>query len=306
MITTEQHIDLDPHKYFEVNERDDVIPLDPVTGDALRAGVIPESLLADDELQRGYAYLQDHAAHIRAKILLSAHETSTDLAEAGIELGSEAKELANKSGVLFLEGVQMASAKARFQELLNHISTLQGEEAETMRNKIHAVNSLASFTAACLSQLTGSGVEIAQPDYTYNSDRPADRALEAWHETMETVIRRPDISLHGVDQWQSMNVGYTLYRDWYLVGKVGSYLAAREGSASRQADKVNVGMLVGSTHANIGKHLEGFGAEVEYVGAAEDAYAPHLSRLVNAVGNAALTLNDRIDQASDTMQSSMR
>ncbi|HMI09324.1 MAG TPA: hypothetical protein VK497_02895 [Candidatus Saccharimonadales bacterium] len=301
---TANHLAYSPETpvYYEVDSNANVLPLDPVTGNRLRAGEIPESLLADPELRKGYDYFRNNGSRIRFGLLLTTHGTAEDLIESGVSLAAEAKELAELQGVLFLEGNFATSAGKQSEIIaLNRSSHLPYTKARQRQEMIRSLELGATFQGEELAQITGTNVELACPDFVRDSDRPADTALTEWQIQLKYMRQKERVVQGDDDKYWSLLMGYTIYRDCYLVGKMGAYLADRpEDFSDETDDAVYAKLLAGPTHAGIGQYIEGFGASVEYSGETSDKLSPQNARVVKAAGAAMLTLAARVDQLAST------
>lgn len=286
-----------PPTYFLTSPEGTVFPLDPLNGELLCPAQIPESLLADPELSQGYDFLRQNAERIRFGLLLSRHSKAGDLAAAGIDLHSRSKELAAKNGVLFLEGTATAESREEHQRVFNWIASYKDKSIEELqREPPFQAEGPEAFTLDVLNQVAGTGVEIASPDVVMDSNRPADRALANWSKALADAYGAQGHPVEIVDNWNALNIGFVTYRDWYLVGKMGYYLAEREAAQpTPEGAEIVADMVVGSVHENIGQHIEGLGVPVEYVGGAEalERGAKNVRRVVEAVGRVALTFDDR-------------
>ena len=286
--------------YFVIDGDNSAIPLDPITQERLQPHTIPESLSADPDLQRGYNYLRDNAHRIHFRLLLSGHGNADDLAAAGIDLEQEARELAGNNGVLFVEHVSTHKGTKQAQADLNAASHAREDSVATARQLATAQFGKQSFFGEKLRQLAGTGVEVVHPDFTTDSSSPVDQALTAWDDALEETMDQ----LKGItnqteytrllDKWHSSNIGFNAYRNWYLIGKMGAYLADQ----GKPGD-IHASLLVGGLHHAIGEEigLFGAGADVEYVGLQEEGMTPSLQVIRRAIGAAALSFSGRITLA---------
>lgn len=80
--------------YYQHGDGGAVVPLDPISREQLKPGVVPEGLAADPELAAGYAYLKENANRIDAQVLLTSHTSQADLWRSGIELDIVGQDLA--------------------------------------------------------------------------------------------------------------------------------------------------------------------------------------------------------------------
>lgn len=112
--------------YYKTTWRHSAIPLDPLTGRRMRAGVIPQSILDDPRLRKGYEFIDQNAFRLRMKLLLGPHKLSS-LTELGVNLQTQAQQLASKRGALFLEGVMLAASKESIKAQLQEASSAKPE-----------------------------------------------------------------------------------------------------------------------------------------------------------------------------------
>lgn len=284
--------------YYSLEQDGSVLPLDPITGTVLQPGVVPESLLADEELQAGYNFLVSNAPRINFTLLLSRHHLGEDLQNAGINLRSEAQAIAVSNGVLFLECISSNDkTHEAFAQQLNRISHLPADKAdETLDELIDVAKSEGPKSAwtAKAALLANTGVRIALPDYVASSDRTADQTLEQW----SSAKRDQDTSqIKGVAAWQALDVGYVTYRDWYLICKMGRDLQTLDMQGQLD-ENIAAALVAGPMHGTIGTHMNNMGVHVVHKGDDSEklhARSPRLARDLGNIGVAKLTMAKRIE-----------
>lgn len=304
-MTTETKTSDQQSPYYRLEQDGSVLPLDPITGNALRPGVIPESLLADEELRNGYNFLVNNASRVSFTLLLSSHGTAEHLREAGIDLHAEAKALAASNGVLFLECISPTDkGHDSFARKLNYLSHLSPEKKEdTAWGLLDILDDvdLESAWPAKITQLANTGVRVALPDFNGSSPRPADRALTQWSNAKRALDWSDN---KQAIEWQALDVGNIAYRDWYLVCKMGSTLA--ELDAQGQLDEsIDASLLVGPLHGTIGAHMNNMGIQVTYKGKHGEKLekqSSHSAQDLHNVGATALTLANRIDFLANLLE----
>jgi hypothetical protein len=248
--------------------------LDPITGAPIVGDAIPESLQADSELSKGYEFLARNGYRVDMRLLLSPHDTSTNMTDAGIDLHAEAAQLAKQGGVLFFEGVSKDFAvKNAFWQRYIKASNAAGASISEARQRLEqrqqsyaAKYGKTAFGIEAVTQLLGTHVEIALPDYVQDSRNPADHALNKMDELFSKTIRSATASdqVKAHHAFVAVGAAFVRYRDQYLVGSMGRYLSLRP---PRSEGLIHTDLVTGSYHRNIGSYLNSLGvAHVAYVG----------------------------------------
>ena len=289
-------------KYYRVGHQNEIIPLDPVSQERLRPHSIPEGLRSDPELEKGFRFWKENAHRLRLRLLSSAHGDTDDLTAANFDLHTEAAELARHNGMLFLEGVATGEQQKRLQDRFNFFASLDEPQASQARKVLAESPGRGHFGMGALEQITGTGVTVAFPDYHSDSTKEASGALARWNAAQETIMADAEAGrrqpAEALDAWQSTSLGFTAYRNWYLIGKMGSYLADHDEKADTV---IHAGLFVGSNHVTIGEDLAQMGATVEYKGYDESALDPTVKNFARSVGHATLTLDDRVAFVSSSL-----
>jgi hypothetical protein len=78
---------------------------DPMTGERLMPGVVPDVLRNWPVLKEGYDFLEQYGERIDFTLLLSLHSRGSDITDAGIDLRAEAQRLHALGGIFFPEGL---------------------------------------------------------------------------------------------------------------------------------------------------------------------------------------------------------
>jgi hypothetical protein len=297
MITCAEFLE-QTSRYIELKADGSMQFLDPVTGTPIVGETIPESLQADETQRKGYEYLTRNSDRIDMRLLLSAHEWDTDLTRAGIDLRTEATRLAERGGVLFIEGIA-EEENQKLSAWADHVvaSGMRGKQLEDYMVTLHNAQQAGShsFDTEVAMQIAGTGVEVALPDFVENSDDPMDKVMSEFHGTYGAYLL-PTNNKEEELKTQLARVGitaaYVRFRDQYLVGKVGHHLAELDYSPLAS---IYAGFLVGSGHRGIGSYLNNVGiAGVSYAGRSSlplgESYRTHI--LMEGAKKGTLTRND--------------
>lgn len=253
--------------------------IDPITSEVLSPDTVPEGLLADDRMERGFAFLQERAADIRGKVVLGRHGAARDL--DGYDLVADAKQHGN---LLFIEGIGW---QERDLEGMNQASHSEGEEVRVSA-RLGQLIAEDDYLKAKWSQLFGSGVEVRFADIA-DTGRPLDDIMLAWDDTWSALHDKSDSS-GGYKRGAAIAaVGYNNYREWYMCGLLGEQLAAHADST----DSIDFVFLVGTTHQGVIDKLSSLGLSVETLQHQRELPQGN-TRLMHAIGSLSVT-GDQLD-----------
>lgn len=308
MVTqTETHTSKNqPETYFLTGKDGTIYPLDPATGEPLSPDSPPESLLADEEFREGYDFLKGCSDTLHFTLMLSAHDSHEDIENAGIDLHAVAEALGESKGILFFEGPATQEERDKQRHMYNQVGNLPADEVPGIANAIRAKAQMSrgpdSFFLNNLAEIAGTKVHAFVPDYVKDSDRPADRTLGNWYQAIQTASQQPAADMEALDTLKNLYIGFVAYRDWYMVGKIGTALSELD-KQGLLPEVIQSGLLVGSQHANIGRHLEKFGVEVTYQGSYGEFLDDDCSKqVVRSVGSTVLDIETQIDLTASMLR----
>ncbi|HUC89174.1 MAG TPA: hypothetical protein VMR45_00040 [Patescibacteria group bacterium] len=268
-----------PESFIEIDRYGTARALDPITGDVMRPGEIPPSLLADPELKQGFDFWKQHGASVPFTLLLTRHVEASDLRNGEFDLRAEAQALSATGGQLFVEGFAPKERTANADQLHNIASNLDDPaQIQGLRDIIWAEAAKDpnfSFSAETLSQIMSTKVKVATPDFITDGDRPADKALAAWHKQVKAArIARsgrsdPTAIIQEFVQHSAVDMGFCHYRNLYLIGKMGAHLSRQYASTGKIPGGAS--LLIGKLHENIAVTLTDMGVSVTLKGRARDS-----------------------------------
>ncbi len=273
-------------RYYSVNDEGDSYMLDPITGEALSPFEIPESLAQQQDLNKGFEFWRRYASQVDFTLLLTRHAEAADLANAGIDLQAEAEGVSR--GTLFIEFVGTEKNCPILRTSFNIVAAAQREKALEALSDLNR-DAGDDFLYGALRQVAGTQATVELPDYIKDSDHPADKVLAQWKNLKEAVEQGQAGKAKTLDVWQGLHAGFVLYRDWYLVAKMGACLSRR---LERGLPVNDAKLLVGTSHRTIGNILERFGARVTYKGKTD---AEGTEWVENSTGRGFITSEERID-----------
>lgn len=265
-------------KYFK--DHGDVTDLlDPVTGDVMQPGKCPESLLSDERLAEGLAFLHEHGSLLRFSLLLSRHASGKDLEDSAIDIHTEAREIAANNGVLFLENISTNEEQREKHEAnlaaLAHVSEKQAASLE----QHYPDKSNLSFSDAVATSIAGTGVKTLLPDFGKDSAHASDQTLATWYKAIKDKFATAEETGKLNPQYLPAYAGFVFYRNWYLIAKMGKRLADVYGD-SPITNPIDVRLLVGTQHEQIGHDLEAMNMAVAYKGELPDHLTSERDKIV--------------------------
>jgi len=267
-------------------------PVDLVTGEILQPGAIPESLVNDEELAKGYAFLRKHAQRINVELLLIRHGRREDFTEADIDLRQKSQETASKNGILFLENItEDTESQLALTDASNFLSAIDETKVSRIQAKL-AQQTEDTFLAEIMSQITGTGVAIAYPDFLCNSTNIIDQALERAYEASNIRnLQEADFEASNPEQDEKvLNAlpSFIAYRDWYFIGKIGGHLAKMAENNLSGEFPVDIKFLVGFNHVMVAEYLAILGANVTCTGKLTETDRIASDKLIRHIGNTTL------------------
>lgn len=268
------NIDLHNASFQHEPGTDNYIFVDPLTGDKLLPGVIPEGLLADDRMERGFTFLRERAEDIGGKVVLGRHGDAQDL--DGYDVVADAKQHGN---LLFIEGIGW---QERDQEGMNK-ATHSDQKTVRVSNRLAQIISEDDYLRERWSQLFGSGIDVGFADIA-DSGNPLDEIMLSWDNTW-SVLHDGSGSSDGHARGAAIAaIGYNNYREWYMCGILGEQLAERAVST----DDLGFVFLVGTTHQGVIDKLTSLGLSVETLQHRQELPEGNM-RLLQAIGSLSVT-----------------
>jgi hypothetical protein len=232
-----------------------VRPRDPFTGNILRPGEVPPSLLEDPGIQRGFKFWDEYGSEVAFKLLPTAHSKAEDLEEWKVNLRAEAERLGRAGGILFVEGDNAPQQNIQYLvDFFDQMSALPPEQKEAAEEWIQQQvdkGEVGSFYGGIGARILCTNTAVAVPDYHSDGTLPADTLLKAWNVQEKKVAdmhRSGEITrLDREVKMGELFVGRTYTRDMLFVGRMGNHLADRH-----QPGRVShASLLAGALHANV-------------------------------------------------------
>lgn len=274
--------------FYVVDDQGVTRPRDPVTGDILRAGDIPPSLMYDEGMRRGFQFLIDHGRELRLRILLTRHIRFDDLTRSAIDLPREALRLSAGGGVLFIEGVGTTEGIAVEQRNYSAAAHARPAEAALYRRAFASIAEHepdAAFKAGIATALISTGVTVRSPDIVRDSPRIPDQAATAMLDYADSIVLTPDIATSV--EYARATMAADFYRDMCIVGRMAEEMAAAFEATGRLTERA---LLIGNLHQYMGNIFKRYGAEVTFAGQEPEEGAGRIQ--MRWVEKAAITLND--------------
>lgn len=252
---------------------------DPVTGIALEPGEIPQSIVMDEGLRRGYEYMRQYGSRIRLRLLLGAHGSANDLNpdETGFDLRAEAQRIAQVGGVLYVESAVTQQSQDRIRSTLQRAADMDQGNVELgrlilrmlMDDTAARTASPPSFIDGISEKIMGTGVTVEPIDFTVGGDRQADQILTALTREGERACKamadRTTADRTTYEYARRVLFTTDSYRDIYLPCRIGLDLAERFGPPPETG--IDVAWYLGMGHENIGRRLTNeTDVQVEFVG----------------------------------------
>ncbi len=254
--------------------------VDPLTTEVLAPGVIPDGLLADERMERGFNFLRENAAEIGGKVVLGRHGDAQDL--NGYDVVADAREHGN---LLFIEGIGW---QERDQEGMNQATQSDADKVRVSA-RLAQIISEDDYLRERWSKLFGSEIDVRFADIA-DSGGPLDDIMLAWDDTWSALHDGSDASEGHARGAAIAAVAYNNYREWYMCGILGEQLADRAANT----DDLGFVFLVGTTHQGVTDKLTALGLSVETLQHRQELPEGNV-RLLQAIGSLSVT-GEQLDQ----------
>jgi hypothetical protein len=216
------------------------------------------------------------------------------LRAANIDLHAEAEELAANNGILFLEGIQTVQSREEEETLFDAVVSL--DEADTARAiaDLDRVSAADHSNTEVMRQVAGTGVYVAFPDHRRDGEAGTDKTLTGRKADLDRRMAEAENTktMQANNTWVATNLGYTIYRNRYLTGRMGSHLA-QQYPTGRIEEDIHAKLVAGNNHATIGEDLGTMGVRVGHRGENESDLPPYTRNFVRSVSRVAITANER-------------
>jgi hypothetical protein len=247
--------------------------IDPITHRPQEAHRVPESLAADSELSKGYAFLAENADRLHMRMLLVTHGEVDEVGGHDVgthyDLGEQLEALGARQGVLFVEDVNTVEGQALSVARLNTVSHYDKEQADMIKARVDASELRDTFVGRRIHEVAGTNVDVATADYAVDSNTPAEQAMAGWWQNLQATFKAAESAnsiqegSRLIDQWHTSYSGFVAYRNWFMIGKMGAHLEAHDTGSP----VIDAGFLVGAGHEDISDELDRMGAHVSVYGA---------------------------------------
>lgn len=232
-------------------------------------------------MREGFNFWLEHGQNVNFKLMLSRHADGSDLEKAGVDLRAESAALGESHGVLFLEAVGDEKSMGGLVATLNEVSKT-GDIPENIKAS-------KSAWGHKISQIAGTGVQIALPDFRTNSTSPINQALEKWNRAIDqTYDNERSDPYTMLAKANALDFGNLLYRNFYIMGSMGHTLSQLH-EQGKLGDPIEAGLLAGPLHETIGEELRGLGVSVAYEGTFGEKQVEESRLTLQAVRHATLS-----------------